>query len=76
MSFTTPSKRESADGRVRHVGDPVGAVGGVGGQVCGTIAAFFYVVAAAGAAAAFGFCVGLRCTRGYVIVNHDLLTGC
>ena len=29
MSFTTPSKSESTDGRVRHVGDPVGVVGGV-----------------------------------------------
>ena len=29
MSFTRLSKGESTDGRVRHVGDPVGVVGGV-----------------------------------------------
>ena len=36
MSFTTPSKSESTDGRAWHVGDPVGAVGGVGLTVSAT----------------------------------------
>ena len=45
MSFTTPSKNESTDGRVRHVGDPVGAVGGVGLTVSATGASAAGVVA-------------------------------
>ena len=45
MSFTTPSKSESTDGRARHVGDPVGVVGGVDLTVSATGASAAGVVA-------------------------------